>query len=155
SPRRPLRRPTTCRPRSPPISSSAICAPARCRSWRASTASSITPAGSRLSCAPRCSAAALRSRATTASPGSTTGCDSRVPGATQHVVPHLRYITPLTFRAAPRAGHDSLRLDPGVLDHLGPFAELDLDEVAELLRRGREGLEADRGQPPLHLGVVD
>ena len=48
-----------------------------------------------------------------------------------------------------------LRLDPGVLDHLGPFDELDLDEVAEFLGRARERLEAHVGQLRLDLRIVD
>ena len=43
--------PTTFPAPSRPTSSSAICAPAGCRSWRASTASSITPPASPPSCA--------------------------------------------------------------------------------------------------------
>src|SRR5262245_44426603 len=49
----------------------------------------------------------------------------------------------------------SLRLDAGVLDHLGPLDELDLDEVAELARRAAECFEAERRDPRLDLRVVD
>ena len=45
------RRPTICRRRSRPISRSAICAPAACRSWRGSMANSITRAASPPNCA--------------------------------------------------------------------------------------------------------
>ena len=52
-PRRPggARRTATTRRRSAPISRRVICAPAACRSWRASMASSITPRASPRSCA--------------------------------------------------------------------------------------------------------
>jgi hypothetical protein len=37
--------------------------------------------------------------------------------------------------AAQPFGGGLLRLDAGILDHLAPFAELDLDEVGKLPRR--------------------
>src|SRR5262249_16861363 len=104
------------------------CAPAKCRSWRAFTASFITRAVSRPNCATRCSVAARRSRATTASPGCMTGCEG-VAGL--------------------------LRLDAGILDHLRPFGELHLDEFVELVRRAGEGFEADSRDTRFHLRILD
>src|SRR5262249_4352933 len=62
-------------------SSSAICALAASRSWHASTASSITRAAWRRSCATWRCTAAPPSRPTTAWPGSTTGCEAPIAGA--------------------------------------------------------------------------
>src|SRR5690348_700093 len=47
------------------------------------------------------------------------------------------------------------RLDAGLLDHLLPLAELDLDEVAELAGRAGKGLEAHRLEPALDGRVID
>ena len=65
--------PTICRPPSRPINRNAICAPRGCRSWRASTATSITRAASPPNCAISRSWTARRSNPTTGSPGSMTG----------------------------------------------------------------------------------
>ena len=62
---------------SPPMCSSAICAPRACRSWRASTAISIMRAGPPRSCASRCSARARRRNPMTGSPGSMAACERR------------------------------------------------------------------------------
>src|SRR5262245_58924165 len=49
----------------------------------------------------------------------------------------------------------SLRLNAGVLDHLAPFVELDLDELVHLLRRTGKRLEPRAAQLRLHLLAVD
>src|SRR5205823_3282038 len=49
----------------------------------------------------------------------------------------------------------SLRLDPGVLDHLAPFAELLLHKFGELLGRARKCLEARIAEGRFDLRAVD
>src|SRR5262249_50110680 len=49
----------------------------------------------------------------------------------------------------------SIRLDASVLDHLTPFAELDLDEVVQFLGRTRKRFEAHVAEIGFHLAAVD
>src|ERR1700733_2608341 len=49
----------------------------------------------------------------------------------------------------------SLRLDVGVLDHLLPFAELDLDVIAAFARRRGKALKADILEFRLNVRAVD
>src|SRR5271167_4547046 len=81
----------------------------------------------------------------------------------------VRVPTPLPLSFALRATDDppspfsrgrmrqrrSVRPDVGVLDHLAPLAELDLDEVAELAGRRGKALEADILEFRLDLRAVD
>src|SRR5271169_2388561 len=54
-----------------------------------------------------------------------------------------------------QARRASLRLNAGVLNHLRPLAELQLDKVAELGRRRRKAVEADIAEFLLGRRVVD
>src|SRR5262245_63734094 len=49
----------------------------------------------------------------------------------------------------------SIRIDAGVLDHLSPHAELDLDESPQLLGRAGKSLEADGFELGLDVRAVD
>jgi hypothetical protein len=48
---------------------------------------------------------------------------------------------------------DSLRLDPGVTDHLCPLLGIVCDELAELIRRVCKRLDTQIDQPSLECGI--
>ena len=53
-----------------------------------------------------------------------------------------------------RIGYSSLRLDPGILHHPGPFGDFGHDEFLELRRRIAAGDGTLRQQPLFHRGQV-
>src|SRR5262249_45204748 len=48
-----------------------------------------------------------------------------------------------------------LRFDARFLDHLRPLDQLDLDKLAQLLRRAGEGFKSDCAEAPFDVTVVD